>query len=55
MTWAIAHRTINTILILLIALALFTVVDRLICAVEQEHTLPQCEQMLYEKIIGDEV
>ena len=47
---ATVHRTINTILILLVALALFITIDKLICAVEQEHTLPQCEQMLFEEV-----
>ena len=49
---AIIHRTINTIMILIVALALFTTIDRLICAVEQEHTLPQCEVLLYDELKG---
>lgn len=51
---ATIHRTINTILILLVALALFFTLDKLTCAVEQEHTLPQCEEMLIEKIQGEQ-
>jgi hypothetical protein len=52
---ATIHRTINTILILLVAIVLFATLNKLTGAVEQEHTLPQCEEMLLEKIQGDGV
>lgn len=50
---ATIHRTINTILILLVAIVLFATLNKLTGAVKQEHTLPQCEEMLLEKIQGD--
>jgi len=49
---ATIHRTINTVLILLVAIVLFATLDKLTGSVEQEHTLPQCEEMLLEKIQG---
>lgn len=50
MNWATAHRIVNSVAIFLIAMALFTMLERLIVLVEQEYTLPQCEVLLFEKI-----
>jgi len=50
MTWAIAHRIINSVAIFLIAMALFAMLDRVITILEHEYTLPQCEVMLFESL-----